>query len=65
MDDGSKIRGFWNKIEDKTKGDIPKFTSELVKIRFQDCDPFQHLNATRYFNYFFNSRDDQIENDAQ
>lgn len=30
-------------------------------IRFQDCDPFQHLNNARYINYFINAREDQIK----
>ena len=28
-----------------------------VKIRFQDCDPFNHLNNAAYLNYFVNARD--------
>ncbi len=32
----------------------------LVTIRFQDCDPFGHLNNARYIDYFFNARQDQI-----
>jgi YbgC/YbaW family acyl-CoA thioester hydrolase len=42
-------------------------TQELVrepestaKIRFQDCDPFGHLNNARYIDYFMNARTDQI-----
>jgi thioesterase-3 len=34
-------------------------TSE-ARIRFQDCDPFQHLNNARYIDYFLNARGDQI-----
>lgn len=30
------------------------------KIRFQDCDPFNHLNNSKYLEYFINSREDQI-----
>jgi acyl-CoA thioester hydrolase len=29
-------------------------------IRFQDCDPFGHLNNARYVNYFMNAREDQV-----
>ena len=29
-------------------------------IRFQDCDPFQHLNNASYINYFINAREDQV-----
>jgi acyl-CoA thioester hydrolase len=32
--------------------------SELV-IRFQDCDPYGHLNNAKYLDYFFNARADQ------
>ena len=31
-----------------------------TKIRFQDCDPFNHLNNAAYLNYFVNAREDQI-----
>jgi acyl-CoA thioester hydrolase len=41
--------------------------SNLVKepestaiIRFQDCDPFGHLNNARYVDYFMNARTDQL-----
>jgi acyl-CoA thioester hydrolase len=30
------------------------------KIRFQDCDPFNHLNNGRYVDYYINSREDQL-----
>lgn len=35
------------------------FTSRS-KIRFQDCDPFNHLNNARYIDYFLNARADQV-----
>ena len=38
----------------------PKETTSKVIIRFQDCDPLQHLNNAKYFDYFFNARDDQV-----
>ena len=39
---------------------ILKETTSTVIIRFQDCDPFRHLNNSKYFDYFFNAREDQI-----
>lgn len=36
-----------------------KLYSKAV-IRFQDCDPLQHLNNAKYFDYFFNAREDQV-----
>lgn len=30
-----------------------------VIIRFQDCDPLNHLNNSKYFDYYFNAREDQ------
>ncbi len=30
-------------------------------VRFQDCDPFGHLNNARYIDYFMNARTDQVE----
>ncbi len=38
----------------------PRVTTSRVIIRFQDCDPLQHLNNSKYFDYFFNSRSDQV-----
>jgi len=29
-------------------------------IRFQDCDPFGHLNNARYMDYFINAREDHL-----
>lgn len=44
------------------KGDptnLPTEAESRVIIRFQDCDPLQHLNNSKYFDYFFNAREDQ------
>lgn len=30
----------------------PKETESRVVVRFQDCDPLQHLNNAKYFDYF-------------
>ena len=38
----------------------PKIVSSIRTIRFQDCDPFNHLNNGRYFDYFMNAREDQL-----
>ncbi len=37
-----------------------KVTESLVTVRFQDCDPLRHLNNAKYFDYYFNARDDQF-----
>ena len=37
-----------------------KTTKSRSVIRFQDCDPLKHLNNAKYFDYFFNSREDQV-----
>ncbi len=31
-----------------------------VVIRFQDCDPFGHLNNARYIDYFINAREGHL-----
>ncbi|HEX2609093.1 MAG TPA: acyl-CoA thioesterase [Flavisolibacter sp.] len=39
------------------------FKKELestVKIRFPDCDAFQHLHNSRYIDYMINAREDQL-----
>ena len=40
--------------------ELPKVLESKMKIRFQDCDPFNHLNNASYFNYMINAREDQI-----
>lgn len=35
----------------------PKST---YKIRFSDCDPFGHLNNSRYLDYMINAREDHL-----
>ena len=37
-----------------------KLLQTKVRIRFQDCDPFNHLNNAKYIDYFINTREDQI-----
>ena len=38
----------------------PKKLYSKSVIRFQDCDPLKHLNNAKYFDYFFNAREDQV-----
>lgn len=39
---------------------LPKELESTVMIRFQDCDPFRHLNNVHYIDYFMNAREDQL-----
>ncbi|PWH81977.1 acyl-CoA thioesterase [Algibacter marinivivus] len=39
---------------------LPKVLETKAKIRFQDCDPFNHLNNGNYINYFMNHREDAL-----
>lgn len=39
---------------------FPKVLESKTKIRFQDCDPFNHLNNSSYINYFMNHREDVL-----
>ncbi|MFZ0546400.1 MAG: acyl-CoA thioesterase [Candidatus Promineifilaceae bacterium] len=43
-----------------TQQPLPRELESTHYIRFQDCDPFGHLNNARYINYFMNAREDQI-----
>ena len=43
-------------IDDAT----PQVLSSTAIIRFQDCDPYAHLNNGRYLDYFMNAREDQV-----
>jgi len=40
--------------------DTPHILSSTAIIRFQDCDPYAHLNNGRYLDYFMNAREDQL-----
>jgi len=39
---------------------MEKILKTKRKIRFQDCNPFNHLNNSKYLEYFINAREDQI-----
>lgn len=38
----------------------PRILTSKAIIRFQDCDPYAHLNNGRYLDYFMNGREDQV-----
>lgn len=40
--------------------ELPKEPTSVMRIRFQDCDPFNHLNNGRYVDYFLNAREDHL-----
>lgn len=44
-------------METKT---LEKVLESKALIRFPDCDPFNHLNNSRYIDYIINAREDQI-----
>lgn len=37
-----------------------KIPASTTRIRFQDCDPFNHLNNGRYTDFFLNAREDHL-----
>ncbi|MEM9681600.1 MAG: acyl-CoA thioesterase [Bacteroidota bacterium] len=39
---------------------LQNIVESKAKIRFQDCDPFNHLNNGKYIDYFVNHREDQL-----
>lgn len=39
---------------------LPKELESTAVIRFNDCDPYGHLNNARYIDYFMNARVDQV-----
>lgn len=39
---------------------LSKELESTVIVRFQDCDPFGHLNNARYIDYFMNAREDHL-----
>lgn len=44
----------------KNMSQLPKVLESKTKIRFQDCDPFNHLNNGSYTSYFMNHREDVL-----
>ncbi|WP_052597717.1 thioesterase family protein [Aureispira sp. CCB-QB1] len=40
---------------------LEKVISSRTKVRFQDSDPFNHLNNGKYIDYMMNAREDQIQ----
>jgi thioesterase-3 len=40
---------------------MEKLLSSIIKVRFQDCDPYNHLNNAKYIDYFINTREDQVQ----
>jgi len=40
--------------------DFSPLPSSIMTVRFQDCDPFNHLNNGRYVDYFLNAREDHL-----
>lgn len=40
--------------------ELKKVLESKTKIRFHDCDPFNHLNNSRYIDYIVTARGDQL-----
>lgn len=38
-----------------------KLLESTTRVRFHDCDPFNHLNNSRYLDYLMTARTDQLE----
>ncbi|HET8963291.1 MAG TPA: acyl-CoA thioesterase [Chitinophagales bacterium] len=47
-------------MEKNKANSLPILLSTEVLIRFSDCDPFNHLNNSKYIDYFLNAREDQL-----
>ncbi len=41
--------------------ELKKTLESRMKVRFHDCDPFNHLNNSRYIDYLMTARTDQLE----
>jgi YbgC/YbaW family acyl-CoA thioester hydrolase len=46
----------------RNMGPLQKTWESKSLIRFPDCDPFNHLNNSRYLDYFINAREDHLVN---
>ena len=40
---------------------MEKAPVSFYKVRFCDCDPFGHLNNSKYLDYFLNAREDHLK----
>jgi YbgC/YbaW family acyl-CoA thioester hydrolase len=40
---------------------MEKFPQSSYTVRFSDCDPFGHLNNSKYIDYFLNAREDHLK----
>jgi len=40
---------------------LKKILESRTKIRFHDCDPFNHLHNSRYIDYILTARSDQLK----
>ncbi|MES3016597.1 MAG: acyl-CoA thioesterase [Bacteroidota bacterium] len=40
--------------------ELKKILESKKKVRFHDCDPFNHLNNSRYIDYMVTARGDQL-----
>lgn len=39
---------------------VEKIVESKTKARFTDCDPFNHLNNSKYIDYIIQAREDQV-----
>lgn len=39
---------------------MSEYLYSYYTVRFNDCDPFNHLNNSRYIDYFMNAREEQL-----
>src|SRR6201986_2401053 len=39
---------------------MEKYLESVYTVRFNDCDPFGHLNNSKYIDYFINAREDHL-----
>jgi acyl-CoA thioester hydrolase len=39
---------------------MEKLPQSFYTVRFNDCDPFGHLNNSKYIDYFLNAREDHL-----
>ena len=46
--------------ESDTSRPLDRYPESHTRIRFQDCDPFGHLNNGRYLDYFINAREEHL-----
>lgn len=55
------LHGSWGNQKTRNMHNDKKILESSMKVRFHDCDPFNHLNNSRYMDYIMAARTEQLQ----